>query len=251
MKKTILSLFFLLTTILCSAQTELPTISADRPGATESTDIMPRFKIQWETGFGFTREVGISNKFTLNNTLVRFGLFENTELRIGTDLLIIDEIDQEQFFGMEPLTYGLKTRFYEGEGAIPSVGMLAELGSSRVGSDRLLSTYLPIKLTLMADHEFECGIGLCYNIGLHWDGNSASPTTYLGFGISYAITDKISTFAESYNFFTRDDNNSYFTELGFSWIVSRKVQVDLAGDIRYNEFDKFFAISAGVAWLIN
>lgn len=67
---------------------------------------------------------------------------------------------------------GLKTRFYEGEGAIPSVGMLAELGSSRVGSDRLLSTYLPIKLTLMADHEFECGVPLPPHIS---DLESAMP----------------------------------------------------------------------------
>ena len=76
---------------LCNAQDELPTISADRPGALTGTDVMPRFKLQWETGVGYESTTDGPHTLTLNNTLLRFGLFENAEIRVGTDLLMFNE----------------------------------------------------------------------------------------------------------------------------------------------------------------
>ena len=58
---------------LCQAQDELPTISADRPGALTGTDVMPRYKIQWETGIGYESMASGPRCFTLNSTLLRFG----------------------------------------------------------------------------------------------------------------------------------------------------------------------------------
>lgn len=51
---------------LCYAQNELPTISADRPGALTGTDVMPLNKVQWETGMGFesTKEGHTSSSST-------------------------------------------------------------------------------------------------------------------------------------------------------------------------------------------
>ena len=69
---------------LCHAQEELPAISADRPGALTGTDVMPLYKLQWETGMGFESTKDGPHTFTLNNTLLRFGLFENAELRTFT-----------------------------------------------------------------------------------------------------------------------------------------------------------------------
>ena len=76
---------------LCHAQEELPAISADRPGALTGTDVMPLHKLQWETGMGYESTKGGPHTLTLNNTLLRFGLFENAELRIGTDFLMWNE----------------------------------------------------------------------------------------------------------------------------------------------------------------
>ena len=84
--KQLLLVAFVLLCGLCQAQDELPTISADRPGALTGTDVMSRYKLQWETGVGYESTTDGPHTLTLNNTLLRFGLFENAEIRVGTDL---------------------------------------------------------------------------------------------------------------------------------------------------------------------
>ena len=236
---------------LCHAQEELPAISADRPGALTGTDVMPLHKLQWETGMGYESTKGGTQTLTLNNTLLRFGLFENAELRIGTDFLMWnDRQAMEPSFGLVPLTIGMKTRFYEGTGYLPSISMLAELKSPHVGTKELLPAHLAPSLHLLFEHTFTDWLGICYNVGAEWDGETASPTTYLGFGVYFDITEHIGTFVETYNYI-HPEGNQYLTQFGLTWLVSRRVQLDLSGDLDFQNLGKFYVISGGVAWLIN
>ena len=236
---------------LCHAQEELPAISADRPGALTGTDVMPLHKLQWETGMGYESTKGGTQTLTLNNTLLRFGLFENAELRIGTDFLMWnDRQAMEPSFGLVPLTIGMKTRFYEGTGYLPSISMLAELKSPHVGTKELLPAHLAPSLHLLFEHTFTDWLGICYNVGAEWDGDTASPTTYLGFGVYFDITEQIGTFVETYNYI-HPEGNQYLTQFGLTWLVSRRVQLDLSGDLDFQNLGKFYVISGGVAWLIN
>ena len=140
---------------LCQAQEELPSISADRPGALTGTDVMPLHKLQWETGMGFESTKDGPHTFTLNNTLLRFGLFENAELRVGTDFLMWNDGQaMEPSFGFAPITVGVKANFYEGSGILPSVALLAELKSPHVGTKELLPAHLAPSLHLLFEHTF-------------------------------------------------------------------------------------------------
>ena len=236
----------------CQAQEELPTISADRPGALTGTDVMPLHKLQWETGLGFESTVGGPRTFTLNNTLLRFGLFENAEFRVGTDFLMWNDGQaMEPSFGFAPLTVGMKAKFYEGSGFLPSVALLAELQSPHVGSKDLLPSHLAPTLHLSFDHTVTDWLGIGYNVGAEWDGETATPTTFLGLGFYFSITDRIGTFVESYNYIHPEEDNRYMTEFGFTWLVSRRVQLDLAADLDFQNLGKHYAVSGGVAWLIN
>ncbi|MBQ7533003.1 MAG: transporter [Bacteroidales bacterium] len=237
---------------LCHAQEELPTISADRPGALTGTDVMPLYKLQWETGMGYESVKGGTHTFTINNTLLRFGLFENAELRVGTDLLMWnDDQATEHTFGFTPLTVGIKASFYEGKGFLPSVALLAELQSHHIGTKELIPSNLTPILHLLFEHSVIDWFGICYNVGAEWDGETATPTTFLGLGLYFDISEHISTFVETYNYIHPDDDNQYLTEFGFTWLVSRRVQLDLAADLDFQNLDGFYAISGGVAWLIN
>ena len=236
----------------CQAQEELPTISADRPGALTGTDVMPLHKLQWETGMGYESTKDGPHTLTLNNTLLRFGLFENAELRVGTDFLIWNSGQAEEpTFGFAPLTVGMKAKFYEGSGFLPSVALLAELQSPHVGTKDLLPTHLAPTLHLLFEHTVTDWLGVGYNIGAEWDGESATPTTFLGFGVYFDITEHIGTFVETYNYFHPEEENQYLTEFGFTWLVSRRVQLDLAADLDFQNIGKHYAVSGGVAWLIN
>ena len=56
--------------------------TADRPGESTGPDVMPLHRVQWETGVGFSRTFGV-DEFTLNNTLIRYGLTQFAEVRVG------------------------------------------------------------------------------------------------------------------------------------------------------------------------
>ena len=237
---------------LCNAQDELPTISADRPGALTGTDVMPRFKLQWETGVGYESTTDGPHTLTLNNTLLRFGLFENAEIRVGTDLLMFNEGQaMEPTFGVAPLSVGMKARFYEGTGLLPSVALLAELKSPHVGTKELLPSHLTPTLHLLFEHFVNDWFCIGYNVGAEWDGETATPTTFLGLGLYFDITEQVGTFVETYNYLHPDDGNQYLTEFGLTWLVSRRVQLDLAADLDFQNLGKYHMISGGVSWLIN
>ena len=56
---------------------------------------------------------------------------------------------------------------------------------------------------------------------------------------------------ESYNYLNRQDENHYMTELGLTWLVSRRVQLDLEGDFDLKNLGKYYSVGCGISWLIN
>ncbi len=237
---------------LCYAQDELPTISADRPGALTGTDVMPRYKVQWETGMGYESTKGGPHTLILNNTLIRFGLFEKAEIRFGADVQMVNEGQgQKPTFGVTPLTFGIKMKFFEGRGILPSVGLLAEVKSPHIGTKEWLPSYLTPTLHLLFDHTVTNWLGIGYNVGVEWDGETAKTATFLGLGLYFNISEQIGAFVESYNYIRPKEDNQYMTQFGFTWLVSRRVQLDLAADLDFQKLGKFYTISGGVAWLIN
>ena len=201
---------------------------------------------------GFESTSGGPHTFTLNNTLLRFGLFENAELRVGTDFLMWNSVQAEEpTFGFAPLTVGMKAKFCEGSGLLPSVALLAELKSPHIGTTELLPTHLSPTLHLLFEHTLTDWFGICYNVGAEWDGETATPTTFLGLGVCFDITEHIGTFLETYNYLHPEEGNQYLTEFGLTWLVSRRIQLDLAADLDFQNLGKYYVVSGGVAWLIN
>lgn len=76
---------------ISQAQEELPAFSADRPGYTTGTSIVPHHKFAWENGFGYESSPDGAHCLTIINTMVRYGLFENMELRLGTDFQMFND----------------------------------------------------------------------------------------------------------------------------------------------------------------
>lgn len=237
---------------LCQAQEELPTLSADRPGFTWGTEVMHHHKLSWENGIGYESETNGPHTATLNTTIVRYGIFENVELRVGSSFLMWnDGLAEEPTFGMAPLTFGTKIKVYDGTDLLPSIGLLAEFQSPRLGSKDLLPSHLAPSLYLLFENDINDWFYLCYNVGEEWDGDSAVPTTFLSLCLGFSLTESLGTYVETVNYFHPEDGNQYLTEFGLTWMVSRRVQLDIAADLDFQNFGKYYAISGGVAWMIN
>lgn len=246
---------FLLTFIfifgLCKAQDTLPVISADRPGYTWGTEVMHHHKIAWENGFGYESVANGPKTTTLDAMMIRYGIFKNVELRASTNFLMWkDEEAMEPSFGISPLTLGTKIKIYDGTNILPSIGLLAEFKSPHVGTKSLLPSHLAPALYVLFENDINDWFSICYNVGAEWDGENATPTKLLSLSLGFNITNSVGTFIETVNYF-HPEGNDYLTEFGITWLVSRKVQLDLAGDLYFKDFGKHYAITGGVAWMIN
>ena len=252
MKKRIL-LYLLLSTVgFCYAQDELPTVVPDRPGYVWGTEVTPHRKIIWDNGFGFERTPDGARTLTLNTTMLRYGLFKNMEIRVGTDFMLLYDSDAARpTFGIAPLSFGTKICLYESKNLLPSVGFLAELRSPHIGSKELLPSHLAPSMYLLFEHSFGEHFWLCYNVGLEWDGETSAPKTYLALGLGYNFTESLGAFIETYNYLHSVERSQHMTELGFTWLVSRKVQLDIETDIDWRHLGKYYSVSCGVSWLIN
>ena len=216
MKRLPMLFAFILASGICFAQNELPTVVPDRPGHTFSADVTHYQKLGWDNGFAFEKTADGTRTFTLNNTILRYGLFQNMELRIGTDFLMYDNEAAVPTFGIAPLTVGTKIKFNEGSGIIPSVGFLAELKSPHVGSKDLLPSHLAPAMYAIFEHSIGERFSISYNAGLEWDGEKATPTTFLAFALGYNFTENLGAFVETYNYLHPEEANQYMAEFGLS-----------------------------------
>ena len=252
MKKVSLLFAMAFATTLVYAQEELPTVVPDRPGYCWSADVTPHHKLICDHGFGFESAPEGEHTLTLSSSVFRYGLFENLELRVGTDFMMYNDGDaMERTFGIGPLTIGTKLKVYEGSGILPSIGLLAELQSPHVGSKDLLPSHLAPSMYLIFGNDVADWLGIYYNVGEEWDGESATPTTFLGLSLYFSFNDQWGAFVETYNYLHPEEENQYMSEMGFFWQVSRRVQLDMEADFDLKNIGNYYSVGCGVSWLIN
>ncbi|MBP5563615.1 MAG: hypothetical protein J6X51_06240, partial [Bacteroidales bacterium] len=79
---------------------------------------------------------------------------------------------------------------------------------------------------------------------------TAIPQTFLSLALWFDITDNIGAFVETYNYL-HPEGNKYMTDFGFTWMPSRRVQLDISCDLDFQNLGKYYAIGCGVSWMIN
>lgn len=244
MKKILLISLMALFSATALAQTGELVISADRPGMSTGTDVMSQGKIQWETGVGYESEGGAAT-YTLNNTLLRYGLVDWAEIRVGMDLL-----HEGSTTGLSALNVGTKISLVENRGWIPAVSLLANLQCPRIGSSAFTPSHLAPQLYVLFQNQVASWFNVGYNVGAEWDGTLAEPSTFAAVCLGFSITERLGCFVESFNYF-HSMGSTYAMDLGLNWVVARNLQLDLAANLNLQNTGNYLMISGGVAWLIN
>lgn len=236
---------------LCQAQDELPEFPTDRPGYTWGADVLPHHKVSWENGMGYESCPDGSSTITLTSTIIRYGISRNVELRIGTDFLLYkDDLETQFNFGVAPLTIGAKFKAYESTNWLPSIGFLAELQLPYVSSKELTPSHLAPSLYMMFDHSITDWFSLWYNVGAIWNGEIATPQAFLSLALWFELSHNFGAFIETYNYL-HPDGNQYMADFSFTWMPSRRVQLDISCDLDFRNLGKYYANGCGVSWMIN
>lgn len=247
MKRYLLFAVLALATVIGVRAQEVE-FTADRPGASTGPATVAAGVLQWEQGVQYDFYDGLG-EFTFSNTLFRLGISDHFELRLGGDALVHYSGDKwiPAFSG---INLGTKINCFEGKGAIPEIAVMANLAFSQLGSEGYVPEHLTPSLHLLFENSLTDKLSLGYNLGVEWDGINPAATTFIAVGLSYELTDGLGCFAESYNYFSKFDN-AYMADFGFSYMVARRFQLDLAANIDVCRPSQMWAVSFGFAWQLN
>ena len=226
--------------------------TADRPGASTGPAVVGHKVIQLEQGVQYDGDGG-AGIFTFSNTLLRYGLFPNMELRLSGDGFICQNTNGgvEQWFpAFSGLSVGTKIKCFDGVGAIPAVSVLADFSIPNTATKGYEVDNLTPSLYLLFENPVNDWLSIGYNVGAEWDGTLPTPTTFAALCLGFSATDNLGCFVESYNYFNKL-GSAYCMDFGLNWQVSRKVQLDIAANIDLTNPSQCWAISCGVTWQIN
>lgn len=250
MKRLLLIICALCTTISVWAQDEAE-FTADRPGASTGPGVVGHNVIQLEQGLQYDGDGG-AGTITFSNTLLRYGLFDGMELRIGGDGFLYCPGEQSSGYkaAFSGLSLGTKIKCFEGVGPIPAVSVLADFSIPYTASNGFNVDHLAPSLYLLFENPVTEWLSIGYNLGAEWDETLPDATTFAALCLGFSATDTLGCFVESYNYFG-SLGNVYAIDFGMNWMVGRKVQLDIAANIDLTNPSKCWAISLGVAWQIN
>ena len=239
------------------ASAQLPITEADRPGAADPPEILPRGAIQLESGIALRRDTrrGDPDQYTLTapSLLVRVGLHERVELRLQADGLIYEFRDgaRDRALGSD-LAVETKIGLTEQRSAWPETAVLARL-SLPVGSDAATSDGFDPKLVGL----FQWGLGestaLVINTGF------AAPTGGRGedrvfefepaVSLERQVTARLGAFVEYFAAIRAGSvSDEHSLGGGLTWLMSAKrIQLDVSGGGGLNDAAPDWFVSAGLS----
>jgi len=232
--KTIRILLFT-TTILVSravfAQDEgLGPLITDRPDATESPSTIPVGYIQVETG-SFYESFEDNNvkfeSFTYNTTLVRLGLLDNLEFRLGWDFVENKITNQEDVLsGLNPVLFGAKLAIAEEKNGWPEMGLLGHIYLPFLAGTDYKPETTGVDFRFSFAHTLSDRSSLSYNLGMAWGDDSPEASYVYTLAYGFAITDKFGFYAELYGDLPENSRDNHLWDAGLTYLLSDNVQLD-------------------------
>ncbi|QHI37272.1 hypothetical protein IMCC3317_26510 [Kordia antarctica] len=230
-------------------------IVTDRPDQTESPTLVPKGLLQVETGFMYeeiTTDNIESNTTTFNTMLLRYGLLDNLELRLGLDIAgtknsARNSNFEDKFSGLSPLYVGFKIGITEEKGALPEIGFLGGAFLPFTAATKYKPENTGGDFRFSFAHTLSENWSFSYNLGAAWDGNSSNVSYVYTTVLGHSITEKIGCYLEFYGDFPESDRANHLIDGGFTYLVSNNIQLDLSGGTGINTDQDFF-ISTGISF---
>lgn len=228
--------------LFAGAQTTSELIT-DRPDQTESSSAVPLKSLQIETGFLLENksiELLHHKSFAFNSTLLRYGLFQNFELRLGLEFLgdhykMKHQDSVSKISGFSPLYTGFKVKIIDEDGLKPEIAILGGLTLPFTAKKGYKPSHVSADMRLSFSHTLSDRFSLGYNLGAEWDGESAGPLYFYSLALGIGLTNNLSMFAESFGLLNPNGEPENMLDTGFTYLVFNNLQLDLSAGIGLND----------------
>lgn len=243
------------------AESELVT---DRPDQTESAVTVAPGVFQLELGWTQTRddEDGVSvESWEAPGTLLRIGLAERVELRLGWTGFVDQEVEigrrEASVDGLGDAEIGAKILLAEERGGRPQMAVL--VGTSvPVGDDAFTSDRFDPALRLALSHTLSERLSLGYNLGVgleseELDGERHTLSTYLyTVALGIGLSERWGAFVELYGDLpgSAEGDDAHAFDGGLTYLLHDRLQLDLAAGVGLSDAaaDHFIGLGLSVRW---
>lgn len=243
--KLIFTLFFSIVFMSSFAQDiEKPVLIGDRPDQTESAFVLPKGYFQFEDGFIYENQTSNIQNISYSSMLLRYGLFDNFELRFAHEYNKIKQVGEKDIAGFSPLSIGAKIHVNKENGRIPQIAFLGHVNIAKTGSSDFMQSYHSSQMVLTFNHTVTESWSIGYSLGVEFpdDINYSIGTYTLVSG--FAISDKIGAFVEVYGDFAKYMQADNKVNGGVTYLVAPSLQLDFAGGFGLSETsaDNYYTI---------
>lgn len=244
----VLLLFGFLITV---AQTEIEkknygTITTDRPDQTESSSTVPKKVLQIETG-AFYEELNKVKSITYNTTLLRYGLLNNLELRLGFNNTAVKLNANTLANGFSPLLLGVKIAVTEEKGALPEIAFIGHINLPFFASNDFETKSTGTDFRFSLSHTLTKKSSLGYNLGMAWDGDITTASYVYTIAYGYSFTDKLGTYIELYGDLPENSSFNHKWDVGLIYLISDNIQFDISGGTGITKNSQDLFLSAGIS----
>jgi len=253
MRLILLMFLFLIAFTGYNQSLEKEALVTDRPGASDSPSVIPSGALQIETGVIYEKTKVVINGagydqsvVSFPNTLFRFGILDNMELRLLAGEYSITKTEVDVTKGYSPITLGAKFQVVKEKGLIPETSFLIHLdipsGSAGFGPE-----FVNPNVAMSMSNTLGSNISLGYYFGAAWDIENQLANGKYSVSLGFVFGEKLGMYVELFGFTSINNSDQHMFDLGFTYLINPMIQLDLSAGISvYGEYYSF--ISSGISF---
>lgn len=207
----------------------------DRPDQTEASSTVGKGTLQIETGGlyeSFEENNTKSINYTYNTTLIRYGILNNLELRLGWDFIEgVTKVNGDKLnnviSGFSPLLLGIKIDLAEEKEGMPEIALVGHVFPVFTASTDYKPETTGVDFRFSLSHTLSEKSSLGYNLGAQWGNDSPEATFIYTVAYGYSLDNKIGFYAELYGDLPEDNSANHFWNSGFTYLASNDLQFDM------------------------
>lgn len=221
-------------------------------GGITSTDVLPKYRLQWESFVGYQRtrmsDLTIDD-WAISSNMLRFGVTNNSEVRL-TFALLNTKYEDVHKTGFGNVSVGVKTQLYEGKGWIPSVAVMGHLYFPGGKDNEFMPENFSSQLALMASSQLTPWFSITGEYLMGW-ADSESPYSFFGATLGFDLSDKLSLSVEESNTYTKTNEDNKVNpsiSAAVEYRIHRKASVGFEASCSLDEQIHGYSLVLGFAW---
>jgi len=254
MKKFLFILNSLTGSLLCNGQQE-GRMETDRPDQTESPVITKKNYIQSEIGMHFIKENDLTG-FLHPTVLWKYGLAKRFEFRLITEFIsqetpLLIPSGNDIITGIAPIQIGGKLALWEEKGLLPKTSLIFHVAPAKLGSKKFHTSKWAPNFVFTLQHTLSENVGLGYNLGAEWDGETDTPYWVYTFAPGFNIGKKWYGFIEVFGAIRKNESPQHNLDGGLAYYFTDDLKIDISSGFGITEPAPDWFGGIGLSFRIN